>query len=156
MLKRLFLLVKLCNAPASNAATIHDAVATSSAEHDVAATAAPLEEDQFTCSHDSEDTAAINESATTKGKYHKTWGKDQPATILPNQHAAAYLVVMNAIKGNQDRQHGNQKTNSLSRQSTLFGKQHTPVNHGLPCSSRLIQAEWGHHRRKDLEETVGG
>jgi hypothetical protein len=47
--------VKLCNAPASNAATIHDATATSSIDHDAAATpthiaevattTAPLEED---------------------------------------------------------------------------------------------------------------
>jgi hypothetical protein len=162
--------VKLCDAQASNAAaatssTIHDAAATSSAAHDaaatpthiseVAATATPFEEDQLTGSHDPEDTTAVNESAATKGKYHKTWGKDQPATTLPNQHAAAYLVVMNATKGNQDRQYGNQQTNSLSRQSTLYGKQYTPANHGLSCSLRLIQAEWGHHRRKDLEETIG-
>lgn len=62
--------VKLCNAPASNATKIYDAVANSSVDHDVAATAAPLEEDQFTYRHNSEDTAAINESPATKGKYH--------------------------------------------------------------------------------------
>jgi transposase InsO family protein len=128
--------VKLCNAAATSTPT-------DTAE--VAATTAYLEEDQLTWNHDSEDSAVVNESAATKGKCHKTWGKDQPASTLPNQHTAAYLVVMNAIKGNRDQQ----QTKSLSRQSTLYGKLHTPANHGLSCSPRL------HHQRKDLEETVG-
>jgi len=131
-----FVGVKLCNAAATSTPT-------DTAE--VAATTAYLEEDQLTWNHDSEDSAVVNESAATKGKCHKTWGKDQPASTLPNQHTAAYLVVMNAIKGNRDQQ----QTKSLSRQSTLYGKLHTPANHGLSCSPRL------HHQRKDLEETVG-
>jgi hypothetical protein len=140
--------VKLCDARVSDAATSNAHI------DEVAATTTPSGEGQLTSSQDYEDIASVNESAVTKGKYHETWGENQPTTALPNQHAAAYLVVMSITKGKQYQQYGNQQTRSLSRQSTRYGKHHTPADHGLSCSSRITQAEWGHHRRKDLEKTV--